>query len=52
MVHGEKLTTGINLSQAEDVEEYRDAFRRLRDAAVPDDEAAGFLRALIAELGS
>lgn len=48
LVHVETLTTALTVSQAEDVDEYRAAFARLREAAVRGDDAAAFVRAVAA----
>lgn len=50
LVHVETLTTALIVSQADDVEEYRAAFARLRDGAVRGDEAVAFVRAVAASL--
>jgi hypothetical protein len=49
VVRVETLTTGLSISDPEAVERYRQAFRRLKDAAVLNDEAGELIRALTGE---
>ena len=51
MVHVENLTSALNVEDPEDVAAYRDAFSRLRAAAVTGDEARRLIAAAAAELG-
>jgi transcriptional regulator with XRE-family HTH domain len=50
LVRVETLTTGLSISDADAVERYRQAFRRLREAAAFDQEAGALIRALMADL--
>lgn len=50
LVHIELLTTGLTVSQADDVEEYRTAFARLLTAALRGEDVAAFVRALVSDV--
>jgi transcriptional regulator with XRE-family HTH domain len=49
VVRVETLTTGLSISEPQEVERYRQAFRLLRDTAIFDDQARDMIRALMAE---
>jgi transcriptional regulator with XRE-family HTH domain len=50
--HVETLTSGLNVSDAHDLDEYREAFSRLREAALTGGAALALLDDLLAELRS
>ncbi len=50
IVRVETLTTGLSISEPDEVERYRLAFRLLRESAVIDDQAELLIRALMAGL--
>lgn len=50
VVRVETLTTGLSISEPVAVERYREAFGRLREAAVFDEQAESLIRALAGEL--
>lgn len=52
IVDVETLTTGLTITDPRDVDEYRQAFARLREAAVFGDDALALLRAVMTDLRS